>query len=68
MKLIRIFLISLTGLFVMTGCNGSDPEPEMEPETETVFDPLVEALDKAEATQDLELERKRRIDAALEKQ
>jgi hypothetical protein len=66
MKLIRIFLIGLTGLFVMTGCNGDGPEPK--PKTETVFDPLVEALDKAEATQDLEQERKRRIDEELEGQ
>jgi len=66
MKLTRIFLIGLTGLFVMTGCNGDGPEPK--PETEPVFDPLVDALDKAKATQDLDLERKRRLDEALEKQ
>jgi hypothetical protein len=66
MKLIRIFLLGLAGLFIMTGCDGSGPDPE--PESETVFDPLVDTLDKAEATQDLELERKRRIDEELEKQ
>ena len=64
MKLIRIFLIGLTGLFVMTGCNGDGPDPK----PKTVFDPLVDTLDKAEATQDLEQERKRRIDAELERQ
>ena len=68
MKLIRIFLIGLTGLFVMTGCNGDAPEPKAKAKTETVFDPLVDTLDKAEATQDLEQERKRRIDAELERQ
>ncbi len=63
MKLIHITFIALVALISIAGCNGSEPEPA---EPETVFDPMVEALEKAEAVQDLDLERKRRIDAELE--
>ncbi len=66
MKLTQlIFFIVLAGFIGLAGCNGSEPEPA-EAEPETVFDPLVEALDKAKATQDLEQDRKRRIDAQLD--
>jgi hypothetical protein len=64
MKPIHIILIGLAGFFGLAGCSGS--EPEQEPEPETVFDPLVESLDKARATQELEQERKQRIDDELE--
>jgi hypothetical protein len=63
MKFTHSILIVLVGLIGLTGCNGSEPEST---EPETVFDPLVETLDKAKATQDLEQDRKRRIDAQLE--
>ena len=63
MKLIHITFVALAGLIGLAGCNGSEPESA---EPETVFDPMVEALDKAEAVQDLDLERKRRIDEQLE--
>jgi len=61
MKRICIFLV---GLVVLAGCGGSsEPEPV---ERETVFDPMVEALDKAKAVEGLEEDRKRRIDEQLE--
>jgi len=64
MKLTQlIFFIVLAGFIGLAGCNGSEPEPA---EPETVFDPLVEALDKAKATQDLDKDRKRRIDEQLD--
>ncbi len=63
MKFTHSILIILVGLIGLTGCNGSEPEST---EPVTVFDPLVEALDKAKATQDLEQDRKRRIDEQLE--
>ena len=64
MKLTQlIFFIVLAGFIGLAGCNGSEPEPA---EPETVFDPMVEALDKAKATQDLDKDRKRRIDEQLD--
>jgi hypothetical protein len=63
LKLIHIIFVGLAGWIGLAGCNGSEPETA---EPETVFDPMVEALEKAEAVQDLDLERKRRIDAELE--
>jgi len=60
MKLVCIFLVGLVGL---AGCGGSEPEPA---EPETVFDPMVETLDRAKAVQDLEQDRKRRIDEQLD--
>ena len=62
MKLVVVIFIGLGGA-VIAGCGGSETE-SVEPET--VFDPLVETLDKAKATQDLEQDRKRRIDEQLE--
>ena len=63
MKLTHGIFIILMGLIGLTGCNGSEPESTA---PETVFDPLVETLDKAKATQGLEQDRKRRIDEQLE--
>jgi len=68
MKFMHSLCIVLAVLIGLAGCNGSEPELT-EPETaepETVFDPLVEALDKAKATQDLDKDRKRRIDEQLD--
>jgi hypothetical protein len=62
MKPIHIILIGLAGFACLAGCSDGEPEPE----PETVFDPLVESLDKARATQELEQERKQRIDDELE--
>ncbi len=55
MKLVVVLLIG----FVVAGCGGSETESG---EPETVFDPMVETLDQAEAVQDLDLQRKRRMD------
>jgi hypothetical protein len=63
MKFTHGIFIVLVVLIGLTGCNGSEPESTA---PETVFDPLVETLDKAKATQDLEQDRKRRIDAQLD--
>ena len=60
MKPIYIILI---GLAVLAVCNANESEPA---EPATVFDPMLETLDKAKATQDLEQDRKRRIDEQLE--
>lgn len=65
MKFVKRCLFILAGLIVLTGCNGG--ESDREAERETVFDPLTGTLDRAEATQELERERKRRIDEELEK-
>jgi len=64
MKLIFKIFILLACLTGLAGCNDSEPE-SAEPET-TVFDPLVESLDKAQETQDLEQDYKRRIDEELD--
>jgi len=48
---------------VIAGCGGSETE-SVEPET--VFDPMVEMLDQAKAVQDLDLERKDRIDEQVD--
>jgi hypothetical protein len=53
----------LVGLVALAGCGGSEPEPA---EPDTVFDPMLETLDKANAVQDLEQDRKRRIDEQLD--
>ena len=60
MKFLCVALIFLVGLI---SCGGSEPESG---QAETVFDPMVETLDKAKAVQDLELERKRNIDEQLD--
>jgi|GEM_PF-3155869 len=68
MKLVPIFLLGVSGL-VLAGCGGPEPEPAepAEPaQSETVFDPMVETLDKARAVQDLDLEHKRQLDEQLD--
>ncbi len=62
------FLSFLVTCVLIAGCGGSEPET-VEPDTvesATVSDPLVETLDKAQAVQGLEQERKRRIDEQLD--
>jgi len=68
MKLIHVFLLGLSGL-VVASCGGSKTEPAEPAEpakSETVFDPMVETLDKARAVQDLDLEHKRQLDEQLD--
>lgn len=59
----KLACLTLVGLIGLAGCGGSEPEPA---EPETVFDPMVETLDKARAVQDLDQDRKRRIDEQLD--
>lgn len=59
---IEFLVVVLCGLS-LAGC-GSD-EREAREDRETVFDPLVETLDQAEAVEDVVLEQKSRIDQAL---
>lgn len=56
-----VFAMAVTGL---AAC-GSTEDDAPEPDRETVFDPLVESLEKAEQVEDLALEQKRRMDDAL---
>ena len=60
MKQICMVFICMAGL---AGCGGSEPAPA---DPDNVFDPMVEALDKAKAVEGLEQDRKRRIDEQLE--
>lgn len=66
-----IFIIIVLGIIGLAGCGGSESEPAADSiaesiENETVFDPLLETLDKAKAVEGLEADRKRRIDEQLE--
>ncbi len=68
MKVFSIFL-----LLMLVGCSSPDePKTELENETatedrETVFDPLVKSLDKAKAVEDIVMQQKRDMDAALKR-
>ncbi len=63
MKFLYVFVIGVIGL---AGCGGSEPEPAAPVERDTVFDPMLETLDKARAVEGLEQDRKRRIDEQLD--
>ena len=66
MKFISIFL-----LLVMVACGSSEntetevTEAEETQDTETVFDPLLETIDKAKAVEDIVMQQKRQMDEAL---
>jgi len=68
MKVFSIFL-----LLMLVGCSSPDePKTELEKETAvedraTVFDPLVRSLDKAKAVEDIVMQQKRDMDAALKR-
>ena len=47
-------------------CGG--PDPDESTDTETVFDPLVENIDKAEAVEQQVLDQKSALDRAIEQQ
>ena len=49
------------------GACGGDEVAEPAVDRETVFDPLVDTLDRAEAVEDLALEQKNRLDDALQR-
>ena len=59
----KLVCILFTGLVGLAGCGGSAPEPARH---ETVVDPMLETLDRAKAVEDLEQERKRRLDEQLD--
>lgn len=60
MKQICMIIICMAGL---NACGGGDSTPV---EPDTVFDPMVEALDKAKAVEGLDQDRKRRMNEQLE--
>jgi len=66
MKFISIFL-----LLVMVACGSSEnteteaTEAEATQDTETVFDPLLETIDKAKAVEDIVMQQKEQMDEAL---
>ncbi|RMF97861.1 MAG: hypothetical protein D6727_04425 [Gammaproteobacteria bacterium] len=45
---------------LLVGCGGREPPPE-----ESAFDPLTNTLDRAEAVEDLSLERKQQLEQRL---
>lgn len=45
---------------LLVGCGGGEPPPEA-----SAFDPMTETLDRAEAVEDLSLERKQQLDERL---
>ena len=58
-------LVAVTLLsFALTACGGSE-QAEQDEDRETVFDPLVETIDRAEAVNDVAVEQKERMDEAL---
>jgi hypothetical protein len=59
-------IIALTLCLTLLGCgSSSDPETEEVEDKETVFDPLVENLDKANAVEEQIMEQKRQMDKAI---
>ena len=66
MKFISIFL-----LLVTVACGSSEntateaTEAEETQDTETVFDPLLETIDKAKAVEDIVMQQKQQMDEAL---
>jgi hypothetical protein len=62
----RILLLALC--LVLAGCGGateSDTNADVEEDTETVFDPLVRSIDKANEVENQVLQHKDRTDQAL---
>lgn len=59
----KLPVLILAGVLA-AGCGSGDREEEVD--RETVFDPLVDTLDQAEAVNDLTLEHKSRMDEALD--
>ena len=50
-------------ILLIAGCGGGDQEAEPE---ETVFDPLVETLDRAGAVDELARDRRQQLDSAVD--
>ncbi len=59
----RIILLTACLFLLACGEPASDTPPEAKA---TVFDPLVKDLDKAKAVEDLALQQKEKIDAAMQ--
>ncbi len=62
MRSIYLAFICMAGL---VACGGTDPAPAPV-ETNSIVDPMTEAMDKAKAVEGLEQERKRRMDEQLD--
>lgn len=64
-------VISILLLLLMVACGSSEntgteaTEAEETQDTETVFDPLLETIDKAKAVEDIVMQQKRQMDEAL---
>lgn len=64
-------VISILLLLMMVACSSSEntgteaTEAEETQDTETVFDPLLETIDKARAVEDIVMQQKRQMDEAL---
>jgi len=59
-------------LFLLAGCGGGDSTAIKQNKsdaatTESVFDPMVQAIDKAKTVEDLSADRTRELDKELEK-
>jgi hypothetical protein len=52
---------------VLAGCGSSDDAATEAEDRETVFDPMIETLEKAEAVEDLVMQQKKDMDAALDR-
>ena len=55
--------MTVVAAIAMAACGSG--EPDREADRETVFDPLVDTLEEAEAINDVALEQKARMDEAL---
>lgn len=62
-------LVLLTMCLTITACGGPDAsEAEAEADQETVFDPLVDSHNKAQEVEQVVIDQKRDLDAAIEQQ
>ena len=62
MKFIVVIVV-----LVLAGCTSSDDAATEAEDRETVFDPMIETIDKAEEVEDLIMQQKKDMDAALDR-
>ena len=66
-------LFSITLMFILAGCGSSDDtssgssEASVEKNEESVFDPMVDTLDKAREVEDIVMQQKEQMDEALKR-